>query len=137
MAFPIAAVLPMLGKVIDRVWPDKTEQERMKAQLEFMEQSGELQIMLGQLEINKAEAQHSSLFVAGARPAALWMCVAIFGYHYLAFPIIQSVAVLNGIDVSGLPRFDLEAIWPVMGGLLGLGSFRTYEKYKGVAREKL
>jgi len=83
-------------------------------------------IALGQAEINKAEAQHTSVFVAGARPALLWVFVLAFFYNFVLRPIFV------GFDIGDMPAIDATALWPLMGGMLGLGGMRTYEKQKGV-----
>ena len=68
----LGALLPVIGKVLDRVIPDKNARKQAQEELERAEQSGELQLLLGQIEINKQEAAHKSLFVAGWRPAVGW-----------------------------------------------------------------
>jgi hypothetical protein len=134
----LLSFLPILGTLIDRLIPDKAAAAKAKTELEALEQSGELKLMLAQIEVNKTEATHPSIFVAGWRPAIGWVCALIYGYHYFLAPvIIMLIAVSNGAGVEALPKFDLSDIWPVLGGLLGLGAMRTYEKYSGVARDKL
>ena len=82
----------------------------------------------GQLEINKMEAAHKSLFVAGWRPAIGWICALGLLYHTIIANIISIwVAV---------PEVDTTLLVPVMMGMLGLGAMRSYEKVNSVAREK-
>ena len=126
-----------IGTILDRVLPNKVERDKAKAELAILEAKGELEVILKQLEINSNEAKHSSVFVAGARPFILWVCGSAFAYHFLIYPIMISIAAFNGMDVSNLPQFDMSQMLPVLGGLLGLGGFRTYEKMKGVARSSL
>lgn len=130
----IVSFIPIIGQLIDRIIPDKTEAAKAKAELDLLQANGELQLMLKQLDINIEEAKHSNLFVAGWRPAIGWCCGIIFAYHYLLYPIIITFSALNGIDPKTLPVFDTSSVIPVLGGLLGLGGLRTYEKIKGVAR---
>lgn len=130
----LGAVIPLVSSIIDRLIPDKNAAAKAKLELLTLETNGELNSMMKQLDVNMKEAEHKSIFVAGARPFILWMCGVIFGYHFLLHPILLTTAALSGFDVSVLPQFDIHAIWPVLGGLLGLGGFRTYEKYKGVAK---
>lgn len=133
-------MIPLLGSIfdiIDKVIPDTDAARKAKAEVTLMSKRGELDLMLKQIEVNKEEAKSSSLFVAGARPAIMWICGTVFGYHYLVYPIIKTIAALYGVDVSILPSFDLEAMWPVLGGLLGLGTMRSFEKGKGVSRENM
>lgn len=128
----VLSFLPIIGTIIDRIIPDKDAAAKAKAELALLEHNGELQLMLEQIKVNKASAQHKNLFVSGARPFILWVCGSAFAYHYLFYPIIQTAAALNGADISHLPQFDLDTMMPVLGGLLGLGVFRTVEKIKKV-----
>ena len=89
----------------------------------------------GQIEVNKIEAAHKSLFVAGARPFIMWVCGIALAYVYLVQPIIEWILILNGIDVR-TPEVDVDTLYQLVLALLGMATLRTYEKSKGVAREK-
>ena len=82
----------------------------------------------GQLEINKIEAAHKSLFVAGWRPFIGWICGLGLAYNVI---ISQVLSIWFAV-----PEVDSNLLMPVMTGLLGLGAMRSYEKTKGVSREK-
>lgn len=83
-------------------------------------------------ELNKAEAMHRSIFVAGWRPFIGWICGMAFAYHYILLPIFKSVAAYNGVDVEW-PVLETEQLFTVLMGMLGLGGLRTYEKMKDKA----
>ena len=76
-----------------------------------------------QAAINLEEAKSESFWKAGARPAALWIAVLGFGYNYLIVPVCHSF----GFPAVGIPADEI--MW-LLGGLLGLGGFRTVEKLK-------
>ena len=124
----ILAALPIVGKILDKVIPDKGERARAQEALDSAEQSGDLQLLLGQMEINKVEAVHKSLFVAGARPFIMWVCGMGLLYNVLISPILAIWFDMPYIDPSLLDSTLL--------GMLGLGGMRTAEKFKGVARER-
>lgn len=89
----------------------------------------------GQLEINKVEAAHKSLFVAGWRPFVGWVCAAGMLYHFLLFPLIGPfVEQYAGIELIQLEWSELSV---VLMGMLGLGGLRTAEKFKGVHRQSM
>jgi hypothetical protein len=88
-----------------------------------------------QIEVNKAEAAHRSLFVAGWRPAVGWCCVLGMTGNFLIIPMANFALALLAIEVT-VPLIDLETMMPVLMGMLGLGAMRSYEKVKGVSREK-
>ena len=99
--------------------------------------AGLMAIVQGQLEINKTEAQHSSVFVAGWRPAVGWVCGMALAWNFVVYPITQWVAFLYGVDLYNMPKLDAGELMTVLLGMLGLGGYRTYEKRLGVARGAL
>lgn len=125
----IMPVIGVIGGVLDKIIPDANLRAQAKADLAVLEVSGELQQILGQLEINKEEAKHESRFVSGWRPAIGWICGFAFGYHYLLYPFIQTTVAVSGGDISGFPVFDLSQMLPVLLGMLGLGGLRSFEKF--------
>lgn len=93
--------------------------------------------VMGQIEVNKEEAKHSSIFVAGWRPAVGWVGAAGFGYLTLIQPLGNWMAtVIFGYD-GGFPTIDDTLLITVLGGILGLGGMRSFERNKGVARESM
>lgn len=98
--------------------------------------------IIAQMEVNKVEAAHKSLFVAGWRPWIGWVCGIAFAMNFVVIPIFNFVAAVYGITepatgmVIIVPPLDMAMMMPVLMGMLGLGVYRTYEKTKGVAREK-
>jgi hypothetical protein len=94
-------------------------------------------LVQGQLEINKVEAKHSSIFVAGARPAILWICGAGLAWNFVIKPILMWLSFLYGLELEGAPDLDTGELTTILLGMLGLGGLRTYEKSIGVARNAI
>lgn len=90
--------------------------------------------MLAQLEINKAEAASGSIFKGGWRPAVGWVCAFAFAYHFVIQPVLVFIFAYAGVDAPELPEFDMGTLLTVLGGMLGIGGLRTYEKQKGLAK---
>lgn len=90
-------------------------------------------IDLAQLDINKTEAGHRSVFVAGWRPFIGWSCGIALCYSYVVQPILVFILAQTGYLVE-LPRMDLGEMMPVLMGMLGLGGLRTFEKFKKVSK---
>ena len=88
---------------------------------------------LAQIEINKQDAAHKSMFVAGWRPFVGWTTGVALAYHFVLSPILAFVLVLAGVDTE-LPSFDFSQLSTILMGMLGLGGLRSYEKMKGVSR---
>lgn len=122
-----------LGKnLIDRFIPDKAEAARVEAEFLRMAAQGELQQVIAQLEINAREAQHTSIWVAGWRPFFGWAGGAGFVYATIGQPILAWVSALHGYPPP--PVLNLDLLWVVVTGMLGIGGLRTLEKTKGVTR---
>lgn len=130
---PIAAALEIGGKLIDRLWPNKAEADAAKLELFKLQQSGELAVITGQLEINKIEAASPSLFVSGWRPFFGWVCGAALAYQYLFRPMSIAVTVALGFPPPMMVGLESHELWELTFNLLGLGGMRTLEKTKGVA----
>ena len=81
-----------------------------------------------QAEINKIEASHRSIFVAGWRPAIGWVCAAGLAFPFLVNPVLQWWSGSPG------PEMPTEALTSLIIALLGLGSLRTVEKFGGKAK---
>lgn len=124
--------IPLLGTLLDRILPDKNAAQKAKDELAILAARGELDLLLGQLNVNAEEAKSDNLFVAGWRPSIGWVCSVAFAYHFVFYPIVISIAAISGADTSHLPVFDMSSLMTVLGGMLGLGAFRTLEKVKGV-----
>lgn len=85
----------------------------------------------GQIQINMIEAKHTSIFVAGWRPAVGWICGFALAYHFLLNRVIEWVAKIWWPEIVP-PSFEVSELIPVLFALLGLGAYRTYEKQQGV-----
>ena len=134
----IQALLPLIGTVVDKVFPDPEAAAEAKVKVMEMAQKGELaaldadlKIALGQIEVNKVEAEDPSLFKSGWRPAVGWTCVFGLVYSFVFLPLFTWISTLQGWPVP--PSLDMSTLITLLGGLLGLGGFRTYEKVRGVA----
>lgn len=122
-------VIPIIGNVLDKIFPDKTKADEAKAKLIELQMNGELQQILGQLEINKAEAQSDNVFVSGWRPYIGWVCGTALAYQYLIRPIATWVCALFNVTLPPMPGLD-DMLWQLMFGMLGMGGLRTIEKIK-------
>ena len=89
---------------------------------------------MGQIEINKAEAQHRSIFVAGWRPFLGWGLAFAMIWHFVLAPMIIFGFAYAGMVAPDLPSFDMDSLMTVLLGMLGLGGLRTVEKVKGITK---
>lgn len=140
MAFPLLALLPFAEKLFDKFIPDP--EAKAKAILELKKEENaqalqeltlEIQSMKLQTDINLEEAKSGNWFAASWRPFIGWVCGVAFAYHFVLQPLIAFFLAANGHDMK-LPAFDMDALFTVLMGMLGLGGMRSFEKYKGVTK---
>ena len=118
-----------VSKILDKLVVDKD----LKVKLEHEIKTEIQRANLAQIDVNKAEAQHRSIFVAGWRPFIGWICAVAMGYHFVLQPIIVFVLSANGVNYD-LPEFDMGSLMTIVMGILGLGGMRSFEKYKGITK---
>lgn len=128
----LIGLLPLLGKALEKVIPDpEARQAWITDFFSKLQQSD-----LAQLDVNKAEASHQSIFVAGWRPFIGWVGGAAIAWQFVLKPMILAfggyfseafrTAVLNA------PSLD-QNMWELITAMLGIGAMRSFEKIKGVA----
>lgn len=132
----IGSVIESVGKVAgDLITTDK---ERL--QLELEARKIDQAIDLAQISVNTEEARHSSIFVAGWRPAIGWIGAAAMAYQFLLYPFMMwAWTYLQGTgwipnELKPPPVLDADQLWVILSGILGIAGLRSAEKFKGVAR---
>jgi hypothetical protein len=126
----INPVSELLGKFI----PDATERQKLAHEIATMAQKNAHENAMAQIDVNKAEAASNSIFKGGWRPFIGWVCGIAFAYHFVLQPVMIFVMTYLGHPIPDLPEFDMASLMTVLGGLLGLGGLRTFEKYKGITK---
>lgn len=149
---PITAILEIGELAIKRIWPDPERQAEEQRKLAELAQSGNLaeldaqvKLMLGQVEINKIEAQSGSLFIAGWRPAIGWVAAVALALAYIpkaiAMTALWSVSAWAVVKTGGvLPEFPdlgLSDLLGLMGSMLGIGIMRSFDKRQGTQTNRI
>lgn len=125
---------PIVDKFVDRI-PNGNERARAKEALEKELVDAANSVMLAQTEINAAEAQHKSIFVAGWRPFIGWVCGVGIAWSMVVQPVAQWAMIAWG-DGTELPTIDTSYLMELVTAMLGMSGLRTFEKMRGVARGK-
>jgi hypothetical protein len=120
----IAQPIEAIGNIIDSVFTSDEE----KAHGDLLKQRLALKPALMQAEINKVQAGHRSIFVAGARPFLMWVCGMGFLFAFVINPVLQWLA-----PELGSPELPLDAMLELTLAMLGLAGLRTVEKLNGRA----
>tara|TARA_R100000781_G_scaffold107683_1_gene71974 strand:- start:205 stop:603 length:399 start_codon:yes stop_codon:yes gene_type:complete len=124
---------PVTG-LLDKFIEDKDQKAALAHEIATIGQKHAQELALSQIEVNKAEAQSGSLFKGGWRPAVGWVCAIAFAYHFILKDLIIFGASFAGAELPELPEFDMGTLLTVLGGMLGIGGLRTYEKQKGITK---
>ena len=133
MGIPVIdSILGMGEKLIDKLIPDPKQKAEALLELKKLEQSGDLQVIAGQIEINKIEAASQMTFISGWRPAVGWICALALAFQLVVSPILSWSSTLAGHPVVP-PVLNVELLTTLLIGMLGLGGMRTVEKLQGVA----
>jgi len=128
--------IPILGDIIDAVKDivgevvvDKDKKNEINYKLAELADKAEARVheqVLAQIEVNKVEAASGSVFVAGWRPFVGWVCGVGLAAQVALFPLLDRI-------FNWKMAFDTELLVLTLGGMLGIGGMRTFEKVRGVS----
>ncbi|HJW24271.1 MAG TPA: holin family protein [Rhodocyclaceae bacterium] len=130
----VGSIVEGVGKIADDLFT--SDEERLRIALQ--EKALEAQLVTGQLDIDKAEAQHASVFVAGWRPFIGWVGGAALAYQFLLYPLLTWLWALfqaKGWVPDGVkppPVLAADELWVILTGMLGIAGLRSFDKLKGV-----
>jgi len=138
MAFPLAAALPIVGKVIDRIFPDKNDAAKAKLAMMELEQQGEFKEDELRMSAIVMEAQSKDPWTSRARPSFFYV---IYIYILAAIPMGLvsaydpniATAITHGVQsfLTAIPEILYQVF---IAGFLGYTGARTSEKVKGATK---
>ena len=113
-----------VGNVLDNLFTSKDEKlTHEEVRIRLAQQPD-----MAQIELNKIEATHRSVFVAGWRPFMGWIGGLGLANMFLVNPWIQWFTGEIG------PNLPEGIIMELVFALLGLGTLRTIEKIQGKSK---
>ena len=121
-------------QILDKFVEDKDQKAKLAHELATMADRLAHEQQLAQIAVNKEEAASGSLFKGGWRPFVGWVCGVAFCYHFILQPVIIFIVSIIGVNVPDLPEFQMNTLLTVLGGMLGIGGLRSYEKSKGLTK---
>lgn len=128
-----ALIGPVAG-LLDKFIEDKDQKAKLAHEIATMSEKHAQSLALAQIEVNKTEAASGSIFKGGWRPAVGWVCAIAFAYHFIVQPLLIFILAMFGAEIPNLPSFDMGTLLTVLGGMLGIGGLRSYEKTKGLTK---
>lgn len=123
---PAIDAVSAVGNVVDQLFTSDEERAQAALLMEKLRQKPQLL----QAEINRVEASHRSLFVAGWRPFIGWVCGVGFLWAFLLHPLFEWVVAVRGLEVVA-PSIVTDNMMELVLALLGLGTLRSVEKIAG------
>jgi hypothetical protein len=112
--------------LLDKFIPDADTKQKIAHELATLADNHAQAIALAQIKLNTEDAK-GNWFQSGWRPATGWVCVMGFLVNFLISPLAAGV----GVEI---PQADLSVMLPVLMGMLGLGTLRTFEKTKNIGK---
>lgn len=123
---PAIDAVSAVGNVVDQLFTN--DEERAQAEIVMAKIRQKPHIL--QAEINRVEAGHRSLLVAGWRPFIGWVCGLGFLWAFLLHPLFVWIVLLMGLDLTP-PDIVTDNMMELVLALLGLGALRSAEKMTG------
>lgn len=105
--------------------PDPAARDKFNIEILTLQSQSEQ----AQVEVNKVEAANDNIFVSGWRPFIGWICGSAMAYHFILQPLLAFIFAIFNHPIT-LPAFDMNTLYTVLMGMLGLGGMRTIEKLK-------
>lgn len=136
---PFAELFSFGSEIIKRIFPDKESQQKYQQRLLELEQQGELKELETRMSVIIAEANSKDSWTSRARPSFMYVFYFLIVSLVVVAPVIGVFypAEMNQFYANVKAGFDAipGALWGTFtAGYLGYGGYRTFEKYKGVAK---
>jgi len=126
---PFAGIAGSVMEGLDDLFTSDEEKATATLKMaELLQKPHNLQAMA-----NIEGAKHSSVFVAGWRPAIGWVCAIGLGYQFLILPFAGLINAFYALPAE-LPTIQAAELSTLVMSLLGLGGLRSYEKAKGLTK---
>ncbi len=130
--FSLGDVGNLFTGIREAITGEKIEDPNAQAELLYKLKLLEHETLKGQMAINKQEATHKSIFVAGWRPFIGWSGGFAIAYNYIVQPFIYTVLASNNILVD-MPTLDIGTLMTIITGMLGFGAMRSWDKKNSVS----
>jgi len=120
------SLISPISTIIDKFVPDADVRQKLAFDIATLADNHAQELALAQIKLNTEDAK-GNWFQSSWRPLAGYVCVTGLAVNFLISPIAAGFGVM-------IPQADLSVMMPVLGGLLGIGSLRTFEKLKKITK---
>ena len=115
---------PVTG-LLDKIIEDKDTKNKLAHEIATMADKEAAKNALAQIELHTADAK-GTWFQSSWRPLCGYVCVSGLAVNFLVSPIASGFGFM-------IPQADMGVMLPVLAGMLGLGTLRTFEKTKSAS----
>lgn len=122
----LSTLIAPVAAILDKFIPDADTKQKLAFEISTLAEKQAHEIAIAQIAVNKEDAK-GAWFQAGWRPAVGWVCVAGFTINFLVSPLLHPLGII-------VPQADTSTMLPVLMGMLGLGTLRSYEKKNGLTK---
>tara|TARA_R110002051_G_scaffold117776_1_gene191412 strand:+ start:917 stop:1288 length:372 start_codon:yes stop_codon:yes gene_type:complete len=122
----LQALIGPIASLLDKFIPDADTKQKLAHEISTMAENHAQEIALAQIAVNREEAK-GNWFQSSWRPACAWVCVLGFAINFLVSPLAAPFGVV-------VPQADTGTMLPVLMGMLGLATARSYDKIKKTAK---
>lgn len=136
----INGITDVIKKGLDIIFPDPAVAAQFKLDLLKEENQARLAMLAdetsrlnAQVAVNQAEAASGSAWASGWRPAFGWIGAFVVLSQFVLRPFAPWMMEVFGMHVPPIPSIDIEALWPLIFGIMGLSWNRSMDKKNGVA----
>lgn len=139
-------MLPIIGDliggitgIINKVVPDADKRNELNFQIQQLADQANQRVhdeMMGQIEVNKAEATNSNVFVAGWRPFIGWVGGVGMAWSFILSPFIEVISRWIGWK-GQMPVIDTASLMTLVLTMLGAQTLRSWDKKNGVHTDNL
>ena len=120
------SLISPISTIIDKFVPDADVRQKLAFDIATLADNHAQELAMAQIKLNTEDAK-GNWFQSSWRPLAGYVCVTGLAVNFLISPIAAGFGVV-------IPQADLSVMMPVLGGLLGIGSLRTFEKLKKITK---
>lgn len=126
------SIIALVTSIITRVFPDKSEAEKLKFAGELQKAMIDANLQTSQMEVNQAEAANPSRKWLSWRELTGYICALAVGWQYLLYPFLDWAVKLTGHSPIPAVQLDMGQLMFLLCGMLGLSVSKTVEKAKGL-----
>jgi Holin of 3TMs, for gene-transfer release len=119
---PLTAGLDLASNIVNKIWPDKSQQEQQQL-------AAVLAMVQGQMAIDQAEATSTDP-LQHWRGGLGWVCVMGYFWNFVAEPLTSVISLAMGHPLAISPM-DMSQLSTLTIGMLGLGGLHVAAQMKG------